>query len=154
MAAGVITLFGKNKDDIRINDIVAATVKVALVSSAWTPNVTATGNALWADVSANEIANGNGYTTGGNTMTGLAAVATAGNNGYYLNGTIPVWTASGAGIPAHRYYVMYVVGTLWGQVNPLIGYFVGDATPADIPLTTATNTLTVTTPAAGWFDAI
>ncbi|OXE36914.1 MAG: hypothetical protein CGW95_04835 [Phenylobacterium zucineum] len=154
MAAGAFTLFAKNKDDYRINDIVGAVVKVALVTSAWTPNATATGNALWADVSANEIANGNGYTTGGNTVTGAAATATAGNNGYFYTSTIPAWTASGAGIPAHRYYVMYVVGTLWGQVNPLIGYFLGDATPADIPLTTATNTLTVTTPATGWFDAI
>lgn len=154
MPAGTFTLFSRNKDDIRINDIVGATVKVALVTSAWTPNNTTGGNALWADVSANELANGNGYTTGGNTMTGLAATATAGTNGYYLAGTIPAWTASGAGIPAHRYYVMYIVGTVWGQVNPLIGYFIGDTTPADIPLTTAGNTLTVTTPATGWFDAI
>ena len=153
MAAGTFTLFAKNKDDYRINDIVAATIKVALVTSAWTPNITATGNALWADVSANEIANGQGYTTGGNTVTGAAATATAGTNGYFLAGTIPAWTASGTGIPAHRYYVMYLSGTVWGQVNPLIGYFLGDATPADIPLTTAGNTLTVTTPATGWFDA-
>ena len=154
MAAGTFTLFAKNKDDLRINDIVAGTIKLALVTSAWTPNITVTGNALWADVSANEIANGNGYTTGGQTLTGAAAVATAGSNGYYLDATVPVWTASGSGIPAHRYYVMYLSGTVWGQVNPLIGYFIGDSTPADIPLTTAGNTLTVTTPATGWFDAI
>ena len=154
MAAGTFTLFAKNKDDYRINDIVGATVKVALVTSSWTPNVTTTGNALWADVSANEVASGQGYTTGGNTMTGLAATATAGTNGYYLAGTIPVWTATGTGIPAHRYYVMYLSGTVWGQVNPLIGYFLGDATPADIPLTTATNTITVTQPGTGWFDLI
>lgn len=154
MAAGTFTLFAKNKDDLRINDIVAGTIKMALVTSAWTPNITTTGNALWADVSANEIANGNGYTTGGATLTGAAAVATAGTNGYYLDATVPAWTASGAGIPAHRYYVMYLSGTVWGQVNPLIGYFIGDSTPADIPLTTATNTLTVTKPATGWFDAI
>lgn len=154
MAAGTFTLFAKNKDDYRINDIVGATVKMALVSSAWTPAITTAGNALWADVSANEIANGNGYTTGGGTLTGVAATATAGSNGYYLAGTVPVWTASGAGIPAHRYYVMYLSGTVWGQVNPLIGYFLGDTTPADIPLTSSGNTLTVTTPATGWFDLI
>jgi len=154
MAAGAFTLYARNKDDLRINDIVAGTIKMALVSSAYVPNITTAGHALWADVSANEIANGNGYTTGGATLTGAAAVATAGTNGYYLTGTVPAWTASGAGIPAHRYYVMYLSGTVWGQVNPLIGYFVGDNTPADIPLTTATNTLTVTTPATGWFDAI
>lgn len=154
MAAGAFTLFAKNKADFRMNDIVAATVKIALVSSAYTPNITATGNSLWADVSANEIANGQGYTTGGGTMTGLAATVTAGNNGFYLTGTLPAWTASGTGIPAHRYYVMYLSGTVWGKVNPLIGYFLGDSTPADIPLTTSGNTLTVTTPATGWYDAI
>lgn len=154
MAAGTFTLFAKNKDDYRINDIVAGTIKLALVTSAWTPNITTAGNALWGDVSANEIANGNGYTTGGVTLTGAAATATAGTNGYYLAAAVPVWTASGAGIPAHRYYVMYLSGTVWGQVNPLIGYFLGDATPADIPLTTSGNTITVTQPAAGWFDLV
>jgi hypothetical protein len=153
MPAGTFTLFARNKDDYRINDIVAGTIKVALVASTWAPNITTAGNSLWADVSANEIVTGNGYTTGGNTVTGAAAVATVGANGYYLSGAIPAWTASGTGIPAHRYYVMYMVGTVWGQVNPLVGYFLGDATPADIPLTTAGNTLTVTTPATGWFDA-
>lgn len=154
MAAGIFTLFAKNKDDYRINDIVAGTIKLALVTSAWVPNVTVTGNSIFADVSANELATGNGYTAGGNTLTGAAAVATAGANGYFLDATPPVWTASGTGIPAHRYYVMYLLGTVWGQVNPLIGYFVGDATPADIPLATSGNTITVTKPATGWFDVI
>lgn len=47
---------------------------------------------------------------------------------------------------------MYVSGTLWGMTNPLVGYFVGDSTPADIPLTTSGNSITVTVPAGGWFD--
>ena len=154
MAAGTFTLFAKNKDRLSQLDLVGATVKIALVASAYTPNVTATGHSLWVDVSANEIAAGNGYTAGGGTVASVASAATAGNDGFKLTGTLPAWTASGSGIPAHRYYVMYVVGTLWGRVNPVIGYFLGDATPADIPLTTATNTLTVTTPALGWFDAV
>lgn len=153
MASGIFTLYSKNKANLRINDIVGATVKLALVASAYAPAVTTAGHSVWADVSANEIANGQGYTTGGNALTGLAANATAGANGYYLAGAVPVWTATGTGIPVHRYYVMYIVGTLWGMTNPLIGYFLGDTTPADIPLTTAGNTLTVTQPALGWFDA-
>jgi hypothetical protein len=39
-----------------------------------------------------------------------------------------------------------------GLTNPLIGYFVGDSTPADVPATTDTNTLTLNCPAGGWFD--
>jgi len=152
MPSSAFTLFSRNKDDYRLNDIASASLRMALVTSSWTPNTLVAGNSLWADVSANEIANGNGYTTGGGTLTGVAATATSGNDGYFLAGTVPVWTASGAGIPAHRFYVMYVLGTLWGQVNPLIGYFLGDNTPADIPLTAAGITLTVNTPALGWFD--
>jgi hypothetical protein len=151
MAAGTFTLFSKNKDRISINDMLSATPKLALVSSAWTPDSSATGNSLWADMSANEIANGNGYTSGGVTLGTLAATAVTG--GFKFSSANPSWTASGSGIPAHRYYVMYLSGTVWGRVNPVIGYFLGDTTPADIPLTTATNTLTVTVPAGGWFDA-
>jgi hypothetical protein len=81
-------------------------------------------------------------------------VATAITNGFMFDSADPSWTASGSGIPAHRYYVMYVVGTLWGKTNPLIGYFIGDNTPADIPLTASGNPLTVTVNASGWFDLV
>ena len=66
MPAGTFTLFGANKDDYRINDLVSANLRMALVTSVYAPNITATGHALWASVSANEIANGQGYTTGAN----------------------------------------------------------------------------------------
>lgn len=48
--------------------------------------------------------------------------------------------------------MLYVSGTVDGYVNPLIGYFLGDSAPADVPATTDTNTLTITVPAGGWFD--
>lgn len=150
MAAGTFTLYSKNKDDLRLNDIVGATVKLALVTSSYTPDTTITGNYLWADVSANEISGVNGYTTGGATLGTLAVTMIT--SGAKFGSANPSWTASGGSIAAHRYYVMYVSGTLWGMTNPLIGYFLGDSTPADIPATTTGNTLTVTVPAGGWFD--
>ena len=153
MPAGNFTIYSKNKDDLRINDLVGATVKLAIVKSTYTPNVATGGHSLWSEVSTEEVANGNGYTTGGITLGSLAAVETGSSDGYGFDSADPVWTASGTGIPAHRYYVMYVSGSLWGMTNPLVGYFVGDAAPADIPLTTAGNTLTVQAPAGGWFDA-
>ena len=153
MAAGTVTIYGKNKDDININDLVAATVKMALVASSYTPNVdSSTGHALWSDVSGSEIANGNGYTTGGVALSSMAATAISG--GFKFSSANPQWTASGGNIPAHRYYVLYVVGTLWGLTNPLIGYFLGDNTPADIAATSTGNTLTVTGPSGGWFDTV
>ncbi len=149
MASGNFTLFSKNKDDMRINDLLGATIKMALVSSAWTPDNTVTGNSVWADVSANEVS-GNGWTAGGETLASLAATSITG--GFKFSSASPAKTASGGSIPAFRYAVMYVSGTLWGMTNPLVGYFLGDATPADIPATTVGNTLTLTCNAAGWFD--
>lgn len=153
MAAQAFTLYAKNKDDIRINDLASANLRMALVTSSYTPNVTFTGHSLWSDVSANEIANGNGYTTGGASLTGTVA-ATAGNDGAKLSSGNAAWTATGGNIPAFRYAVLYYLGSLWGMTNPLIGYILCDNTPADIPATTTGNTLTITCPATGWFDLV
>ena len=153
MAAGAITIFTKNKDDIRLNDLANANLRMALVTSAYTPNVTATGHSLWSEVSANEIAGGTGYTTGGAALTGVVA-ATAGNDGAKLSSGNATWTAAGGSIPAFRYAVLYYLGSLWGMTNPLIGYCLCDTTPADIPATTVGNNLAVNCPAAGWFDVV
>lgn len=150
MAAGAFTLYRANLDDLRMQDLTGATVNVALVASTYTPDASNTGNALWADVSASEIAGGNGYTTGGATLAN--DTVTTATNGWKYDSDDPSWTASGGSIPAFRYAVVYVVGTLWGKVNPLLGYFLGDTTPADVPATTAGNPLTITVNAAGWFD--
>ena len=150
MAAGNVTLYSRNKDDFRINDIVGATVKLLLVTSTYTPNTNeTTGHSVLADIT-NEIANGNGYTTGGFTLASLTATAITG--GFKFSSGNASWTATGGSIPAWRYGILYVSGVLWGQTSPLLGYFVGDNTPADIPATTVGNTLTIYCPANGWFD--
>lgn len=151
MAAGAFTFFSKNKDDFRVNDLTGAVINVALVTSAYTPNTdSTTGHSLWSEVSANEIANGFGYTTGGQALAADVATAIAG--GFKYTSSNVAWTAAGGSIPAWRYYVMYVVGSLWGMTNPIIGYALGDSTPADIPATSDTNILTLSVPAGGWFD--
>lgn len=127
----------------------ANTFKLALVSSAWTPAPST--DEVWADMSANEIANGNGYTSGGGTLTSVALTQTSGT--VKFTSAAFVWTASGPGIPAWRRGVVYASGTLNGKVNPVVGYFLGDSTPADIPLTTSGNTLTVTPNASGILSA-
>ena len=151
-APGTFTLFGKNKDDYRINDILAATLKMCLVSNTWVPNVATGGNSVWADMSANEVS-GNGWTAGGITLTAVAVAANAGLTGYKLSSADVSATASGGSIPAWRYALIRVSGVLWGMTDPVIGYFVGDSTPADIPATTVGNTLTLACPTTGWFDA-
>lgn len=149
MAVGTFTLFRANLDDMRMQDLLGATVKMALVTSAYTPDATNTGHATWSNVSANEIANGNGYTTGGATVA--TDTVTAITNGWEYDSASPTWTAAGGNIPAFRYFVMYVVGALWGKTDPLIGYVLGDDTPADVPATTSGNPLTINPSANGWF---
>jgi hypothetical protein len=127
----------------------AANYRLALVTSSWVPAPTT--DELWAVASANELANANGYTTGGINPGSIALTQTGGV--VKFTGNAVVWTASGTGIPAWRYGVLYYLGTLNGKVNPLVGYFLGDSTPADVPLTTSTNTLTITPSASGILTA-
>lgn len=150
MAAGAFTLYTRNLDKISMNDLLSATVKVALVTSSYTPNVASNGHYLWSDVSTNEIAAGSGYTAGGATLAN--DTVTAITLGQKYDSDDVVWTASGGNIPAWRHAVMYVSGTLWGLSSPLIGYCLGDSTPADVPATTDGNALTLQVNASGWFD--
>ncbi len=123
----------------------ATNFRLALVTSSWTP-VNAT-DELWAVASGNEIANGNGYTTGGITLTSVALTQTSGT--VKFTSAAAVWTASGGSIPVWRRGVVYYLGTLNSKVNPIVGHFLGDSTPADIALTTSGNTLTITPHASG-----
>jgi len=148
MAASALTLYSINKNHINTSDLAGATVKLALFTSTYTPDASVTGDSIYSGISANEIANGNGYTTGG--VTPGTNASTAITSGYKFTTANAVWTASGGNIPAWRYGVLYVSGSLWGLTSPLIGYFLGDNTPADIPATS--GVLTITANASGWFD--
>ena len=123
--------------------------RAVLITSAFTPNNTT--NEVYATISGNELASGNGYTSGGVTLTNVALTNTAGVIKFTSDPI--VWTASGSGIPAWRYCYIYYLGTLNSKVNPLIGYFIGDSAPADIPLTASPNTITVTPNASGFISA-
>lgn len=118
----------------------AANFRIALVTSAWTPDNSDTGNEVWADVSANEIAGGNGYTTGGGALTGVALTQSGGTVKFTSNPF--VWTASGGSIPAWRRAVIYFLGTVNGKTNPIVAHCLGDASPADMPATSTTLTFT------------
>jgi hypothetical protein len=124
----------------------AANFKLALVSSAFTPDDTDTGNEVWGDVSANEIAAGNGYTAGGVALTGVSLALASGK--VKFTSDVAQWTATGAGFPAWRHGYVYYSGTLNGKVNPIVGHFLGDAAPADVPATTPANSPLKITPNA------
>ena len=123
------------------------TFKLALIASTWTP---ANGiDEVFADVTG-ELVTGAGYTAGGGTLTGVTLTQTAGV--VKFTSAAFVWTSSGS-FPAWRRGVVYAVGTLNGKINPIVGHFLGDVTPADVPITTTGNTLTVTPNALGIMGA-
>ncbi len=117
-------------------DLDTDSLKVALFLS--TSNIGAA-STTYAGVT-NEHANANGYTTGGNAVTG----SLSGTTTVTFDTTDPaVWTASGGSITA-RFAVLYEVA---GNV---IAYALLDSTPADVSAS-AGNTLTVSINASGIF---
>lgn len=98
------------------------TIKLALVTSSYTFSAAHT---LWADASANEVATGNGYTTGGATMT-----CTASDTG--LDSVDVTWTSL---TKTFRGAVMYIEGTIETLTNPVLEYILFDDTPADTVVT-------------------
>ena len=122
--------------------------KLTLHTSTFTPAPSTM--EVYADLT-NELTTANGYTSGGITLTSVALTQTSGV--VKFTSAAAVWTASGGSIAAWRYGVVRAVGTLNGKVDPIVGYFLGDNTPADVPATTVGNTLTVTPNASGILSA-
>lgn len=102
-------------------DWVGDTIKLALVTSAYSPDQDT--HVFWSDVSTAELATGNGYTTGGNTIAGTKAVTyNAGTNQTRLTATTGnTWTFTGGVHKQFRWGVLYKDTTV-GSTSPLIGY--------------------------------
>lgn len=82
MAAGTFTVLNKAKKKLTDGtfDLDTHTWKVALCTSAFTPTAAFAGtstDARYSDITG-EVANGNGYTTGGATLTGVTLVESGG----------------------------------------------------------------------------
>ena len=101
------TLFHETMKGIGDGTIVLGTV-VPHVFKAYLSNATITQATNIQKTDVAEIASGNGYTTGGFTMT-CTWTETAGGSGVWrFNSTVdPTWTASGGSIATHRYLVVY-----------------------------------------------
>lgn len=81
-------------------DLATDTIKVMLTNTA--PVVT---NAKYSDISANELANGNGYTTGGATVTGTGATNASGTESIAADAT--TFTSTTGNMGPFRYAVYY-----------------------------------------------
>jgi len=76
-------------------------------------------NSIYSDISSNEVANGNGYTTGGATTTMTSSTASGVEK---VTATDVSWTGSGAGFGPFRYAVVYNT-TPSSPNKPLICWF-------------------------------
>lgn len=119
MAAGSWTLTTNAKTKFQDGSIVIGTdtFKLALFQS--TSNIGA-GSTTYAGLT-NEVANGNGYTTGGASVT----LALSGTTTITWTQTDVTFTASGGSIVA-RWAVIYEVG------GGVLAYMLLDSTPADV----------------------
>jgi hypothetical protein len=79
-------------------DLSSDSLKLCLLTSAYTPDAT---DAVYGDLSG-EVANGNGYTTGGKALTGVTW--TQDGNGAVLDAADPSWTSATF---TARYAVLY-----------------------------------------------
>lgn len=105
-------------------DLNSNTIMLALIANTYTPNYPTHGT--FSDVSANEVAAGNGYTSGGKALTGLSVNS--------LRFDADNLTFAGL-TKTFRYGCLYALGTLNGVVDPLIGLILFDDTPADVVVT-------------------
>lgn len=108
--------------DSTINLNSTGKVMLALVKSTYTPNIAHT---IWSDVSGEEVATGDGYTTGGEALGSLSVNSTR------FDAADVTWSSL---TKTFRYGVLYINDTVNAIVNPLIAYILFDDTPADISI--------------------
>ena len=105
-------------------DLDSADVYLALVTSSYTKNLA---NTIWANISANEVANGSGYTTNGANLT---------SNDVTYSTTTATFDAADVTFSSltktFRFGVVYINATVNSIVKPLIGVILFDSTPADV----------------------
>jgi hypothetical protein len=124
---------------LKLIDLEVDVIKAALTNGA--PDAAA--NDELADIT--QIANGNGYLTGGTDVTGTWAETGAGTGIWRFTGTDFSWTAAGGSIGPFRYVVVY---SDTSTNDKLIGYLdVGVATTI-----TDGNIFLVDIGASGFFE--
>ena len=136
MAAGAWTFTNTGRTSLSTGTFLDAdSYKIALFLS--TSNIGAA-STTYAGVT-NEVANGFGYTTGGEATT----LSRSGTSTVTFDATDVIWTASGGSITA-RFAVLYEVG---GNV---LAYCLCESPAADVTATTG-NTFSITIRGSGVF---
>lgn len=131
------TIFGSAKEKILDGtiDLMAESLKVMLVTSVYVPDLA---HEVLADVLTSPdpevvaIASpSNGYTAGGQELTGKAVSKTTSPPNAFFDAADLVWTDLTA---TFRYGILYVDGPVGSPAiqSPLIGYILFDDAPADV----------------------
>lgn len=144
MAAGKFKAYDKAKlywGDGTFNFADGTNWKMALFTAASNADTLGVGTGVYGDLT-NEVANGNGYLTGGVAVTGFTYNETAGVA--TIDIADPSWIASGGNITA-AYAVLYKNATVNSVVKPLLCVCLLDATtPGSITIPDGfTFTLTI-----------
>ncbi|SRR5580765_6207683 len=110
MAASAFVIYGNAKFNIgkKLIDLSADTFAFVLATNSYVPN--ANTDALWSAVSANELAAGGGYTTGGVVLTSMTFVLSSGIVTW--DGADPSWAALSAGPFRYGVFVRRAGGSL------------------------------------------
>lgn len=98
-------------------DFDSDTLKIALVTSAYTPD--ASTHDLFDDVNANEVS-GNNYTPGGETLADVTVTESSGTVKFDNTNDI-TWSQDGSGFTNARYAILYKE-TGSASTSPLIAY--------------------------------
>lgn len=122
-------------------DIDTNTIKVALLSSSYTPNIDT--HVFFSDLS-NELATASGYTAGGLSLANKSVTIDTGNDRAYFDADDATWSASGT--LTWRYAVIYM-STGTAGTSPLIGY-IDFGTDRSV-ISGETATITWAAPASG-----
>lgn len=143
MPAGKWKLYDTAKLNIGsgVTDLDTNTFKIALFTSSSNAN-TLTNSTL--SQLTNQVANANGYTTGGNTLSSVTWTQSSGTATFDAADT--TWTASGGSITA-RFAVIYDDTS---ASDSLVCVCLLDTAPADVTATSG-NTLTIQFNASGIF---
>lgn len=104
-------------------NLLTGTVKLALVTDAYTPARDT--HDFWNDVSGSELANGDGYTTGGETLAGKTITYDAGSDQVRFDHNDVTWTFTAA--KTWRYGVYYIDTAGASTTDPLVGLLTWDS---------------------------
>lgn len=120
-------------------DFAADVFKIILMADGFTFNKDT--HHGYADVSASELINGNGYTTGGNTLAGVAVTEDDVDDRTEVTWDNTQWTASGGSIGPSPGAIIYDDTPTTPQADPIVGYidFGGNQTQADGGIATISN---------------